>query len=143
MKKRRLALLPAIIVVLSLALVLTKPETALHFTTLNNMVKSVVDHEMKYVDIPEEASVEATYEAMIRVDAYMHGHLEVKDYFLINVGVLDYRGKRYPITIGTMKHVYVLITEGQARKVLLRGWSPQRVQQLLKNKKDKASKQVK
>ena len=47
MKKRRLALLPAIIVVLSLALVLTKPETALHFTTLNNMVKSVVDHEIK------------------------------------------------------------------------------------------------
>lgn len=140
MKKRLLALLPIILIVLSLALLLTKPEPVLHVTTLSNKVMNVVNHEMKYVDIPEEYATEGAFEAMNQVNTYIRGHIQVKDYVFFNVGVLYYRGNKYPISIGTMNQAFVLITDGQARKVFLRGWSAKRTQDMLKKLKKKASK---
>lgn len=36
------------------------------------------------------------------------GQMEIKDYFVCNVGKISYDGATYPLTIGCFNHVFVL-----------------------------------
>ena len=126
MLKKILVLLPLVVLFLSFVLLFTKPAPIDHINNVKNTVMNVVHQELMRRQLPEEYAVQASMEADEKVNSYLQTHLEVKDYFVVNVGLLTHHGNTYPITIGTLGKVHVLIDEAQARKVFLKGWSAEK-----------------
>lgn len=134
MKKKLLALLLMLAVVLLLVLPFAKPAPIDHINNVKNNALSLAHQELTRAQLPEEYALQASMEAVKKVNSYLQTHMEVKDYIFVNVGMLNYHGNTYPITIGTLGEVYVLINEEYARKIFLNGWSTDK-KQFMRNKK--------
>ena len=56
--------------------------------------------------------------AMGAAEIYLQSHLTVDDYALVTVGMVNFRGKNLPITVGAFGKVFVLADEEQVKHVL-------------------------
>jgi len=50
---------------------------------------------------------------------YLDSQLEVKNYFVLSVGEVSFKGKTYPVSVGVFNHVFVYEpTEEEMRRIL-------------------------
>lgn len=123
MLKKVFVLLTLVVLILIVAMALTKPDPMLHQEAVRQMAMNIVNTELTRAQLPEEYAVNANSEAMNKVNSYLQGRMEVDDYVVVSVGRIQYHGKAYPITLGTFGKVFVLTDEEQVRQLFLKGWS--------------------
>ena len=56
--------------------------------------------------------------AMNTAGFYLQGHMKVRDYYVVTIGLLNYQGTNLPVTIGVMGKVFVLIDEEHVKRLL-------------------------
>jgi hypothetical protein len=56
--------------------------------------------------------------AMNTAGFYLQSHLTVNDYYVVTVGLLNYRGKTLPVTLGIMGKVVLLVNEEQVKQMV-------------------------
>ena len=49
---------------------------------------------------------------------YLRSHMKVDDYYVVTVGILNYRGLNLPVTLGLMGKVFILVDEEQVKQML-------------------------
>ena len=49
---------------------------------------------------------------------YLQSHMKVHDYYVVTIGLLNYKGTNLPVTIGIMGKVFVLIDEEHVKGML-------------------------
>jgi hypothetical protein len=69
------------------------------------------------VDLTEVTEVGKSL-AMTSADMYLRSHLTVDDYAVVNVGMVNFRGRSLPISVGVFGKVFVLADEEQVKQVL-------------------------
>ena len=106
------------------AMLLTKPERKEHYDVVVGLTQNVVDQKTQglerlaeSVDLPEVAQIGKDM-AMTTAGFYLQSHLKVEDYFVVNVGMVNYKGMDIPITMGILGTVHRLVDEEQVRHLL-------------------------
>jgi hypothetical protein len=56
--------------------------------------------------------------AMNTAGFYLQSHLTVNDYYVATVGMLNYRGRNLPVTMGVMGKVFLLVDEEQVKQMI-------------------------
>ena len=56
--------------------------------------------------------------AMNTAGFYLQSHMKVHDYYVVTIGLLNYKGTNLPVTIGIMGKVFVLIDEEHVKRML-------------------------
>lgn len=56
--------------------------------------------------------------AMGTAEMYLQSHLSVEDYLVVNMGLVNFRGRNLPLTFGIFGKVFVLADEEQVKHVL-------------------------
>ena len=49
---------------------------------------------------------------------YLQSNMKVDDYYVVTVGMLNYRGVNLPVTVGLMGKVFILVDEEQVKRML-------------------------
>ena len=120
MLRKVLVLLVFVVLSMMAVMALTKPDSNAHRHEVSRLALNMVHAELAHSQHSEEYVMKATTEAMNRVNTYLQDRLTVNDYVIVSVGMLDYHGNTYPITIGAFKKVYVLIGEDKIKKIFLK-----------------------
>ena len=113
-----------VLAVTVVAMLLTKPEAKEHYDAVVGLTQNVVDQEAQgleklaeKVDMPEVAQFGKDL-AMNTAGFYLQSHMKVEDYFVVNVGMVNYKGMDIPITVGILGSVHRLVDEEQVRHLL-------------------------
>ena len=69
------------------------------------------------VDLTEVTEVGKSM-AMTSAEMYLRSHFSVDDYVVVNVGMVNFRGRNLPITVGAFGKVFVLADEEQVKHIL-------------------------
>jgi hypothetical protein len=56
--------------------------------------------------------------AMMTVGYYLRSHFSVSDYYVVTVGLLNYKDTNLPMTVGILGKVFVLVDEDQIQQLL-------------------------
>ena len=56
--------------------------------------------------------------AMNTAGFYLQSHLQVEDYYVVNVGLVKYNGMHIPVTLGILGSVHRLVDEEQVSRLL-------------------------
>ena len=56
--------------------------------------------------------------ATMTVGAYLRSHFTVSDYYVVTVGMLDYKDTDLPVTVGILGKVFILVDKDQVRQLL-------------------------
>ena len=106
------------------AMLLTKPQPQAHYDAVVALTQNVVDQETQgleqlanSVDLPEVAQYGKDL-AMNTAGFYLQSHLQVEDYYVVNVGLVKYNGMHIPVTLGILGSVYRLVDEEQVSRLL-------------------------
>ncbi|MBP5643526.1 MAG: hypothetical protein J6X10_04790 [Bacteroidales bacterium] len=99
-----------IIIVLAIVVIaakLTVPNEEKHYQVAQQKLTSIVGQKMTSIQGLKEVAEGQNMDiaALIKLAV---GQMEVKDYFVCNVGKITYEGSTYPLTIGVFNHVFVL-----------------------------------
>lgn len=86
---------------------MTVPNEEKHYQVAQQKLTSLVGQKMSSLDGWKEMAEGQNLDiaALIKLAV---GQMEVKDYFVCNVGRITYDGKTYPLTVGVFNHVFVL-----------------------------------
>ena len=105
MKKTLVILI--IIAIVMVAAKMTVPNEEKHYQVAQQKLTSLVGQKMSSLDGWKEMAEGQNLDiaALIKLAV---GQMEVKDYFVCNVGRITYDGKTYPLTVGVFNHVFVL-----------------------------------
>lgn len=105
MKKTLVILI--IIAIVVVAAKMTVPNEEKHYQVAQQKLTSLVGQKMSSLDGWKEMAEGQNLDiaALIKLAV---GQMEVKDYFVCNVGRITYDGKTYPLTVGVFNHVLVL-----------------------------------
>ena len=102
------------------AMLLTKPQPQAHYDAVVALTQNVVDQEAQgleqlanSVDLPEVAQYGKDL-AMNTAGFYLQSHLQVEDYYVVNVGLVMY----IPVTLGILGSVHRLVDEEQVSRLL-------------------------
>lgn len=113
-----------VLAVTVVAMLLTKPEAKEHYDAVVGLTQNVVDQEAQgleklaeKVDMPEVAQFGKDL-AMNTAGFYLQSHMKVEDFFVVNVGMVNYKGMDIPITVGILGSVHRLVDEEQVRHLL-------------------------
>ena len=49
---------------------------------------------------------------------YLQSNMKVDDYYVVTVGMLNYRGVNLPVTVGLMGKVFILVDEEQVKRMV-------------------------
>ena len=56
--------------------------------------------------------------AMNTAGFYLQSHMKVHDYYVVTIGLLNYKGTNLPVTIGIMGKVFMLVDEEEVKRLL-------------------------
>ena len=105
MKKTLIILIIVAIVVV--AAKMTVPNEEKHYQVAQQKLTSVVGQKMSSLDGWKEMAEGQNLDVAALIKLAV-GQMEVKDYFVCNVGRITYDGTTYPLTVGVFNHVFVL-----------------------------------
>ncbi len=105
MKKTLIILIIVAIVVV--AAKMTVPNEEKHYQVAQQKLTSLVGQKMSSLDGWKEMAEGQNLDVAALIKLAV-GQMEVKDYFVCNVGRITYDGKTYPLTVGVFNHVFVL-----------------------------------
>ena len=100
-----------VLAVTVVAMLLTKPEAKEHYDAVVGLTQNVVDQEAQGLQFGKDL-------AMNTAGFYLQSHMKVEDYFVVNVGMVNYKGMDIPITVGILGSVHRLVDEEQVRHLL-------------------------
>ena len=93
--------------VLVIAAKVTVPNEEKHYQVAQQKLTTVVSQKMSSIQGLREIAEGQNMDVRSLVKVALGG-MEVKDYFVCNVGKVTYDGDTYPLTIGVFNHVFVL-----------------------------------
>ena len=105
MKKTLIILIIVAIVVV--AAKMTVPNEEKHYQVAQQKLTSLVGQKMSSLDGWKEMAEGQNLDVAALIKLAV-GQMEVKDYFVCNVGRITYDGTTYPLTVGVFNHVFVL-----------------------------------
>ncbi|MBO7074179.1 MAG: hypothetical protein J6W12_04670 [Bacteroidales bacterium] len=105
MKKTLIILIIVAIVVV--AAKMTVPNEEKHYQVAQQKLTSLVGQKMSSLDGWKEMAEGQNLDVAALIKLAV-GQMEVKDYFVCNVGRITYDGSTYPLTVGVFNHVFVL-----------------------------------
>lgn len=101
-----------------IALVMTKPDGKAHYDALKVEALKVMDRKVSRVPILEDYSAQISMGTLNLLDDYLKNFLFVYDHTFYNVGVVEYNGERYMISVGAAGRVWLLVDADNLEKVL-------------------------
>lgn len=105
MKKTLLIIIVVAIVVL--AAKFTVPSEEKHYEVARQKLSSIVGNKLQSLDGIQEMIQDQGVDMRELMQVALK-QINVKDYFVCNVGMVTYDGKTYPLTVGVFNHVFVL-----------------------------------
>lgn len=99
-----------IIIVLAIVVVAAKftvPNEEKHYQVAQQKLTSVVGQKLTSIQGLKEMAQGQNVDVAALIKLAV-GQMEVKDYFVCNIGKITYDGKTYPLTVGVFNHVFVL-----------------------------------
>jgi len=115
---RTLLILAVLVGGLMIALVMTKPDGKAHYDALKVEALKVVDRQVSQVPILEDYSAQISMGTLNLLDDYLKHFLFVYDHTFYNVGVVEYTGERYMISVGAAGRVWLLADADDMEKML-------------------------
>lgn len=105
MKKTLLIIIVLAIVVI--AAKFTVPNEEKHYQVAQQKLTTVVGQKMSNIQGLKEMAQGQNVDVASLVKLAV-GQMEVKNYFVCNIGKITYDGTTYPLTVGVFNHVFVL-----------------------------------
>ena len=126
MAKKIFVFLAFVVIIVLVAMSLTKPEPWEHQAAVRALAMKVVGQEVSSVELPKEMPEELAEivaekgvdMAMNAAGSFLQNNMEVDDYLVLSVGWVSYHGQTLPITVGTFGRVFVLADEQDIRNAL-------------------------
>ena len=110
--QKSLAMKKTLIIIIVLAIVviaakLTVPNEEKHYQVAQQKLSSVVNQKLSTLQGVKEMLQGQNLDVRALIQVALD-QMEIKDYFVCNVGKITYDGKTYPLTVGVFNHVFVL-----------------------------------
>ena len=104
---KKLLIVILVLAVLALFMKVTVPQPEKHRETAQQKLNSLVGQKLSSFQGLKEVAEGDDFDIRAWINVALD-QLEVKDYFVCNVGMVTYDGSTYPLTLGLFNKVYVL-----------------------------------
>lgn len=122
MAKKIFVFLTFVVIIMLVAMALTKPEAWEHYGEVRSMAMKVASQEAAKlqlpVELPEEYAKVGEEVVMDAAGSFIQNNMTVDDYGVLSVGVVNFRGQSLPITVGAFGKVFVLVDEEDIRRAI-------------------------
>jgi len=114
---KRIAIFLAVLVIIIATLMFTTPNRQQHADTINHIMMSAVNIELRNNHIDGAIGSIASVAAHMAIDSFLNTRLLVRDNTFYSLGFVDYNGEFNLVSVGVFGRVYTL-NEDQARLVV-------------------------
>lgn len=118
MAKKIFVFLTFVVIIVLVAMVMTKPEPMEHHMAVRNMAVNVAGQELSDMQLPEKYAEMGADMAMSAAGSFLQSSMQVDDYFILSVGMVNFHGQTFPVTVGAFGKVFVLADEDEMRHVI-------------------------
>ena len=96
-----------VLAIVAIAAKLTVPNEEKHYEVARQKLSSIVNQKLSSFDGVQDMIQDQGMDLRELIQV-LANQMEVKDYFVCNVGFVTYDGSTYPLTLGLFKKVFVL-----------------------------------
>jgi hypothetical protein len=122
MAKKIFVFLTLAVIITLVAMALTKPEAWQHYGEVRSLAMKVASQEAAKMqlpaELPEEYAKVGEEVVMDAAGSFIQSNMQVDDYVVLSVGIVNFRGQSLPITIGAFGKVFVLVDEEDIRRAI-------------------------
>ena len=104
---KKLIITIIVLAIIAIAAKITVPNEEKHHQAAQQKLSEMVNQKLSSFQGVKDMLQGQTMDVMALLQVVL-SQMEIKDYFVCNVGRITYDGKTYPLTVGVFNHVFVL-----------------------------------